>query len=137
MLNERGVSNLPRTFPDCQLVEHLRMAVRKHRIRVVKIHPNFSRIDISTDPGKRRVNSILRACEAVQLPVVFHGGSSPILGDIPASRFSIIENLAETDKKILVRGDGSKGIRLVNSKLNKENILYKDCQNKVMLLYGK
>ncbi|MCU0474392.1 MAG: glycoside hydrolase family 28 protein [Bacteroidales bacterium] len=48
----------------------------------------------------------------------------------------IIENMGESSKKILVKGEGSKDIRLVNSKLNKNKLVYEDCNNKVSFLYS-
>ena len=49
----------------------------------------------------------------------------------------IIDRLAETDKKVLVIGDGSKDIRFIDSNINKGNIQYKDCNKKVSLLNSK
>jgi len=49
----------------------------------------------------------------------------------------VIENLGETDKKILIIGEGSKDIRLVDSKINVNNIQYQDCSNPVSVLHSK
>lgn len=48
----------------------------------------------------------------------------------------IIDNLSKSSKKIVMKGEGSKDIRLVNSKLNKDKLVYEDCKNKVSFLYS-
>ena len=50
-------------------------------VKAVKLHPNISRIDPATSHGMERVESILGACSRARLPLIVHGGRSPILGD--------------------------------------------------------
>ena len=49
----------------------------------------------------------------------------------------IIENMGKSEKKILVKGEGSREIRMVNCKLDKENISYENCSNKVSILISE
>jgi len=49
----------------------------------------------------------------------------------------IIENMGESEKKILVKGEDTKHIRLVNSKLNPDNITYENCPEKVTILVSE
>ncbi|NQU51910.1 MAG: glycoside hydrolase family 28 protein [Bacteroidetes bacterium] len=49
----------------------------------------------------------------------------------------IIENMGKSDKTILVKGKGSKEIRLVNSKLNRNKVVYEDCKNEVSFLISE
>ncbi len=48
----------------------------------------------------------------------------------------IIENMGKSSKKIVVIGKESKDIRLVNSELSKDKIVYEGCNNKVSFLYS-
>lgn len=80
-----------------EIEQELANAIQRYNARMVKIHPNVSGIDISTDAGKTRTEAILRACDKHSLPVIIHGGCSPILGDVPASRFSTSEKLCRVD----------------------------------------
>lgn len=89
--------SIDNAISDDDIADHLESAVRKHAVRVVKVHANVSGINLSEKTGRRRVNAILRACDPLDLPLVFHGGCSPILGDGPDSKFSIAENLREID----------------------------------------
>jgi len=49
----------------------------------------------------------------------------------------IIENMSESEMKILVKGQGSKNIRLVNSKFNYDKITYENCPQKVTILVSE
>lgn len=49
----------------------------------------------------------------------------------------IIENMGKSEKFILMKGEGSKDIRLVNSKLNMDKVVYEDCQNEVTFLISE
>lgn len=48
----------------------------------------------------------------------------------------IIENMGKSSKNILVKGEGSKDIRLVNTNLYEDKLVYEDCKNKVSFLYS-
>lgn len=49
----------------------------------------------------------------------------------------IIENLVKTDKKVQIIGEGSKDIKLVNSKLNIDKVVYENCHNQVSFLISE
>jgi hypothetical protein len=72
-------------------------AVRTHQVRAVKLHPNLSRIDPRSREGCERIEALLRACDDHGLPMIIHGGASPILGSERASHFGALENLAAID----------------------------------------
>lgn len=80
-----------------EIEQELATAIQKYAVRIVKIHPNVSSIDVSSDAGRARTEAILRACDRHSLPVLVHGGCSPILGDVPASRYSTSERLSRID----------------------------------------
>lgn len=76
---------------------HLERAARDYRIEAVKIHPNVSQIDLREDAGRERIEAILRASGQLGLPVIIHGGRSPMLFDEPAGEFAVLDNLAKID----------------------------------------
>ena len=80
---------------DCDLVEHMRAARNEYGLRLIKVHTNFSGINIAQDAGFSRINNLIDACGELALPRVFHGGESPILGERPERSFGTIENLKE------------------------------------------
>ncbi|MDJ0793302.1 MAG: amidohydrolase family protein [Woeseiaceae bacterium] len=83
--------------PSDGIYEVLAQASRVHRIRVLKIHPNLTGIDLSSAQGIARVEAMLRACDRLGLPALLHGGCSPILGDSVASEFSTMKKLQRVD----------------------------------------
>jgi len=89
--------SVPNAVDETDLVTHLRGAVEGHGIRAVKLHPNLSRIDPRSDRGASRIRSLLVACGEAGLPLVVHGGLSPIIEDPEASRFAVLENLRDVD----------------------------------------
>jgi predicted TIM-barrel fold metal-dependent hydrolase len=89
--------SVPRTVPTDAIASHLRQVVRLHAPRAIKLHPNLSGIDLRTAAGIEHVERLLEACRELGLPLVVHGGRSPILGDVPAARFATIENLSLVD----------------------------------------
>lgn len=52
----------------------LEQAVSDFGIRLVKIHPNLSGIDLASAEGVLRIETILRACNALRVPALIHGG---------------------------------------------------------------
>jgi predicted TIM-barrel fold metal-dependent hydrolase len=89
--------SVPAEVPTASVEAHLRKAVSRFPIVAVKLHPNLSAINLGTDPGKARVEAILESCGKLQLPVIVHGGCSPILGDSPQATFSTIDELSRID----------------------------------------
>lgn len=89
--------SIPHAVDKHAIAEDLERAVAVHGIRMLKLHPNISSIDLSSTSGRLWVEEILRACDNLQIPVLLHGGCSPILGDSPARRFSALDNLVDID----------------------------------------
>ncbi len=85
--------SVPNGVPTSEVASDIRQAVATYGARAVKLHPNLSGIDLGQAPGMERVESILAACGSARLPVIVHGGRSPILGDEPASRHARLQSL--------------------------------------------
>jgi predicted TIM-barrel fold metal-dependent hydrolase len=71
----------------------LREAVRHHGISAVKLHPNLCRIEPKVPAGRNRIEAILDACGRLVLPLVVHGGTSPLSGERGLPDCAIVENL--------------------------------------------
>jgi predicted TIM-barrel fold metal-dependent hydrolase len=52
---------------------------------------------LETRTGRARTHAILAACDGLQLPLVVHGGRSPILGDSPAADHAVLAKLETID----------------------------------------
>ena len=72
-------------------------AVTDYDVRALKVHPNLSAIDIRTSEGIARIETLLQSAARFDLPVIVHGGSSPILAGSDAADFSILDNLRRID----------------------------------------
>ena len=68
-------------------------------IKALKLHTNISEIDLTTPEGRRRATSIVQVCGATGLPLIVHGGASPILSPRPCCDFGRLEHLALLDWK--------------------------------------
>ncbi|MCC7257261.1 MAG: amidohydrolase family protein [Gammaproteobacteria bacterium] len=79
------------------LLDELRTMVARFGVRVLKIHPNISGIDIGSEPGRAYLEEALAACGTLGLPVIVHGGISPILGESGRARYARLENLTSID----------------------------------------
>jgi predicted TIM-barrel fold metal-dependent hydrolase len=88
---------IPHDVPIDKIGDELRKALDEYDIRIVKVHPNISDIDLTSAAGRDRLQAIIQACGSCSLPALLHGGCSPILGDVPARKFSTIENLDRID----------------------------------------
>ncbi len=89
-------------------------AVRDYKIRAIKIHPNITKIDLSSESGIERVEHILEAAGNSGLMVIVHGGRSTEVNDPKASTYGIARNLARvdwgiTDQAVIVAHAGTYG----------------------------
>ncbi len=75
----------------------LRERQKRCQIGMLKVHPNICGVDLGSADGLQRIEAILSVANSLRIPVLFHGGCSPILGDTPAARFSVVDNLARID----------------------------------------
>lgn len=65
--------------------------------RAVKIHPNFSRVDLGSESGRYWIESMLAAASAVGLPSIVHGGRSILLPQGEMLSYACIDNLLTVD----------------------------------------
>lgn len=79
---------------------HLRGVAAEYRLAAVKLHPNLSGIDPASKAGAEAIAALLDACNSLDLPIVVHGGCSPILGDSPAAVYSTTAMLSRIDWSI-------------------------------------
>lgn len=88
---------LPPGLAPVSIPEFLHAARERYGVVAVKIHPNFSGIDLGTPGGCAYVEAALAAAGALGLPTVIHGGASP--GVIPMSQaaFAGLANLAQVN----------------------------------------
>jgi predicted TIM-barrel fold metal-dependent hydrolase len=85
------------SVPPDQLAAQISRAKALHGVKAVKLHNNISRIDLSTDRGRRHMNAVIEACGSVGLPLIVHGGASPILAPDPCCDFGRLQQLAKLD----------------------------------------
>lgn len=88
---------VPGSVSVTEIDAHLRQAVGQYPLAAVKVHPNVSQIDLGAEAGRERLEAILHTCGALALPVVIHGGRSPMFFNEPAREFAILDNLARVD----------------------------------------
>jgi len=88
-------SSVPNAVKDHDIIEFVRDEIRKFKIVAVKLHPNITGIDLGSRSGKERVESILESCEEFRLPLVVHGGRSPVLRNLEAVEYGSIRNFEE------------------------------------------
>jgi predicted TIM-barrel fold metal-dependent hydrolase len=84
---------VPNDVPEKDIRESLDEAVRCHGIRAVKLHPNLCRIEPRTPSGRNRIEVILDACGRLGLPLVVHGGKSPLAGESALPDCAVAEGL--------------------------------------------
>jgi predicted TIM-barrel fold metal-dependent hydrolase len=89
--------SVPATVPLAEIALDVETAARAYDARAVKLHPNLSRIDLGTPAGIERAERVVEACGRARLPLVVHGGRSPILGDDPACEHATLDRLAQID----------------------------------------
>jgi len=65
--------------------------------RAVKIHPNFSAIDLGSTAGRQSMESTLYAASANGLPTIVHGGRSFLPPSNEMVSYACIENLLSVD----------------------------------------
>jgi predicted TIM-barrel fold metal-dependent hydrolase len=88
---------VPNTVPDDEIADHLQRVMARHAVEAVKIHPNLSRIDLTLDSGMRRIEALHHAASAAALPMIIHGGRSPMLKGEPAESFARLDRLSQID----------------------------------------
>ena len=90
----------PAGISNHQLADHARKAVDDYGIRVLKVHPSVTGIDLSCKEGIERVESILDASKQCRLKVIVHGGMSPDCKNARAISYGTLTNLHHVDWSI-------------------------------------
>ena len=89
--------SLPRDVPTSDIAKVVRGAVDELAVKAVKLHPNLSGIDLDNVSERLRLYALLEACGDNGLPLVVHGGNSPILGGDAPARWASIQRLGRID----------------------------------------
>jgi predicted TIM-barrel fold metal-dependent hydrolase len=84
--------SVPNTIETKNISHFIEEQVNQFDIRAIKIHPNITNINFISPAGKEKVERILETCGHFRLPIIVHGGRSPILNDIKASENGCIKN---------------------------------------------
>jgi hypothetical protein len=91
---------VPNAVSNKDILTVVKAAVSKYRIGAIKLHPNITEINLSTVAGKNRVENILEACRVTGLPLVVHGGLSPVLKNPNSRGYAALSNLCQIDWSI-------------------------------------
>jgi hypothetical protein len=89
--------SVPNSVPNDSIAENVRKTVSKHKVKVLKIHPAITGIDLAHSVGINRVEHILKAASQSGLGVVVHGGLSPECPEVKAVRYGVAKNLQHVD----------------------------------------
>lgn len=105
---------IPNSVANNDISNTLRHAVHDYKIKAIKIHPNITKIDLSSSLGKERVEYIITAAGKAGLNVVIHGGRSTGTKDHLAASYGIIKNLqhidwGNTNKAVIIAHAGTYG----------------------------
>ncbi len=91
---------IPNSVQNEKIVKVVQDAIYKYNIKVLKLHPNITGIDLTSSKGIDRVEIILEASRQARLPVVVHGGRSSIVKKAEATSYSTLNNLQHVDWSI-------------------------------------
>lgn len=89
--------SLPNRIPNQELSSKLRQIVSNYAVRVVKIHPSVTGIDLGSHAGVERLEAILDAAEQNRRPVIIHGGLSPDCQNPEAVAYGMFRHLQQLD----------------------------------------
>ncbi len=87
--------SVPNTIEVNQIDQFIEEKIRQYKIQALKLHPNITGIDLGSKKGKERVEAILEACRRFKLPLIIHGGRSPLLKNPAAKEYGIIKNFKD------------------------------------------
>ncbi len=91
---------LPNDIPNSKIADNVNRIVKKYGIKVLKIHPAVTGLDLSSQAGSERVEAILNAADNAKLKVIIHGGKSPECPNSEAISYGTIEKLQHIDWSI-------------------------------------
>jgi lipid-A-disaccharide synthase-like uncharacterized protein len=90
---------VPNKVANHEIKKHILSAVARYNTQLVKIHPNITGINLSAAAGRERIAAIFSACSEIRLPVVIHGGISPVIKNPELKDYASLKNLAAFDWK--------------------------------------
>ena len=91
---------IPNSIQNEEITKVVQDAVHKYNIKVLKLHPNITGINLTSTNGRERVERILEASRGAKLPIVVHGGRSSIVKNLEAMSYSTLSNLQHIDWNI-------------------------------------
>ena len=83
----------PNTVAKDNILTFAKRAISLFSIRAVKVHPNVTEIDLTSSIARQRLETIVEICGTLQLPLIVHGGRSPLLPNQKASSWASLRNL--------------------------------------------
>ena len=89
--------SIPNSIINENILDVVKESVRRFNIKALKLHPNITGINLSSKTGIQRVEAILSVSNEMQLPLIIHGGRSPVIKNKDTSEYSIIKNLIKVD----------------------------------------
>jgi len=91
---------VPNDIQNDQVEKDVRHVVAEYDVRVLKIHPSVTGIDLGRREGIDRVEAILDAAGKCGLKTIIHGGMSPDCTNDQALSYGTINNLKRIDWSI-------------------------------------
>ena len=82
----------PKTIEE-DILTLAKRAISLFSIRAVKVHPNVTEIDLTSSTERQRLETIVEVSGKLQLPLIVHGGRSPLLPNQKASSWASLRNL--------------------------------------------
>ncbi len=93
----------PDGLPDEGIADAVDQAVARHDVKVIKLHPGVSEIDVRRAADMARVERVLEASRLHRLGVVIHAGRSPHAAQPAAVDYGTLDRLREVDWSITDR----------------------------------
>lgn len=105
---------IPNQIENTDIISNIKSAISRYKIKAIKVHPNITGINLSLPAGKARIEAILHACQEADLPLIIHGGVSPVIKNSANRGFSSLPNLARinwgiTKKPVVISHAGMMG----------------------------
>jgi len=88
---------IPAAISNDDIFSYINDVKTKHHILALKINPSLSILDLSTPSGIDRIESILDTCNRLQLPLILHGGNSPLAPTAESKKYCTIPYFEHID----------------------------------------
>ena len=88
---------IPNRIGNADVEQQVKKIKKKYEIKMIKVHPNITGINLSRQSGVDRLEVILEACNSCQLPLIVHGGKTPALKSKNRHDYGVIQNLSNID----------------------------------------